>query len=287
MHKISWEAAIDNDNDDNEGCPVKILPVSNHPSYSLHSHSFYEIVYVQEGFCLHFTDNNEAVLLMAGDILAVAPNQGHYYRCKENINIVNIMFLPEALAGVIDEVRSLPGISDFFDGNPSLNLHTCLSFQDREHIKEIIKTLIDEQNCKMPGWILRVKSLLIDIIVLMSRVFGANFFNRDSENSYMNNTILAMQIIEKEYKNILTINDIAVSLGISPDHFTRQFKKTTGFTPSDYLRRYRFAKAVELLRHEKSVGEVARETGFQNTNYFSREFKAFFNMTPTEFRKML
>jgi len=282
MYEINWESADNSSN--NDDYPIKILLVPEHGSFYPHSHTFYEIVYVQEGFCLHFTDN-EGNLLMAGDLIAIAPGRGHYYRCRDNVNIVNIMFLPEALAEVMNEVQKLPGMSDFFDGNPNMILHTSLSFQDREHIKEIIKILLDERDCKLPGWMLRSKALLIDIIVMMSRVFESQFLNRQSQNPYVNNIMLAMKMIEKEYANKLTVNDIALSLGIGPDHFTRQFKKITGFTPSEYLRRYRFAKALELLRIPKPIGEVSRETGFQNINYFSREFKAFFNMTPTEFQK--
>ena len=69
-------------------------------------------------------------------------------------------------------------------------------------------------------------------------------------------------------------------------HFINEkFKKATGFTPSEYLHRRRFAKALELLHTNKPVGDVAHETGFKQINYFSREFKKLFNMTPTEFQK--
>ena len=287
MYKIDWDAAVsDNESYPADGeYPIKILLVPDHGSYMLHSHTFYEIVYVRDGFCLHFT-GNDGKLLMANDIVAIAPGQGHYYRCRDNVNIVNIMFLPEALTGVMDEIRKLHGMSDFFDGEPSFKLHACLSFRDREYTRTIIKNLIDERNFKPPGWILRSKALLIDFIVLMSRVHESHFSERQIKNPYMNYIIQAMEIIEKEYKtHTLTVNDMAASLGIGPDHFTRQFKKITGFTPSEHLRKYRFTKALELLSLQKPVGEVARETGFAHINYFSREFKAFFNMTPTEFQK--
>ena len=284
MHEINWEKASGEKND--EGYPIKILLVPDHGSFMPHNHTFYEIAYVSEGFCLHFSDN-EGRLLTAGDLVAIAPGQGHCYRCRGHLGIVNIMFLPEALSGLVDDVCKLPGMHDFLDGCPSLKVHIRLSFQDREKTKKIIDDFVDERNRRLPGWELRSKLLLADILVLMSRVLEPRLMDRQSKNSYMNYVMLAMKMIEDEYANALTVSGMAHTLGISPDHFTRQFKNITGFTPNEYLRRYRFAKALELLRSKKSIGEIAQETGFRDINYFSREFKAFFDMTPTQFREEL
>jgi AraC-like DNA-binding protein len=81
------------------------------------------------------------------------------------------------------------------------------------------------------------------------------------------------------------VRDLAGGLGIGPDHLTRQFRQIMGITPTEYLRRRRFAQALELLRKQQPVSAVYSASGFRSINYFSREFKALFKMTPSEFRR--
>ena len=64
------------------------------------------------------------------------------------------------------------------------------------------------------------------------------------------------------------------------------FKQFTGLTPVEYIKNVRLAKAAELLRSpELSVAQVAMEVGFEDPNYFSRQFKQVLGMSPSSFQK--
>jgi AraC-like DNA-binding protein len=251
-----------------------------------HSHEFFEIVYVEEGFCLHFSGGT-ADLLMAGDLLALSPEMEHYYWAKRDITIVNILFMPDITKGFLEELKTLPGMTEFFEGrlqNPLLN---HLALQDREQVRRIIGTLRDEREKKPAGWKLRSKALLMDLLVLLSRVINARFGKPDNTNPYLGYTLKAVERIEEQYLQDMTIRDLAEGLGIGPDHLTRQFRQIMGITPNEYLRRCRFTKALELLRGQSAVSDVYARAGFRSINYFSREFKALFKMTPSEFKRQV
>ncbi|OIQ90071.1 HTH-type transcriptional activator Btr [mine drainage metagenome] len=73
---------------------------------------------------------------------------------------------------------------------------------------------------------------------------------------------------------------------MSPGHFCRSFKKTTGYTLTEYLLRRRVDMACDmLLRSSKSVTEIALDTGFSSHSYFTRIFRRTRGETPNEFRK--
>jgi AraC-like DNA-binding protein len=267
---------------DDEGCPI-IAMFTPQASTAVHSHEFYELVYVREGFCLHFI-NEKGNLLMPGDFLILPPGIDHSYRCKSDIDIVNIMFLPEVLGDDFHEIISLLNIASVENTNVFMP-HASFLLPDREKIKSLLKELTNEREYKLLGWKLRSKALLLDLIVLAGRVFSSHLSYRLYGNSYMNNMLSVITMIEERYAKNISVKDLAASLDISHDHFTRQFKKATGFTPSEYLQRRRFAKALELLHTNTPVSYVAHVTGFGQISYFSREFKKLFGMTPTEFQK--
>jgi AraC-like DNA-binding protein len=222
---------------------------------------------------------------MAGDLLAMCPGMDHYYWCKKNITIVNILFMPEVFSGLIDEIKTLPGMADLFEGRLESPLLSHLNLQDREEMRGIIEALRKEGEQKEVGWELRSKTLLAGMIVMLSRVVNTRFSRQEGKNPYLGYTLQTVEAIEERYTAPLTVRDLALSLGIGPDHLTRQFRQIIGITPTEYLRRRRFARALELLRKQRSISEVYLASGFRSINYFSREFKALFKMTPSEFRR--
>lgn len=73
-------------------------------------------------------------------------------------------------------------------------------------------------------------------------------------------------------------------LGLSRVHLYRKVKELTGTTPTDFLRNYRLKQAAALLRFkDRNVNEVAYATGFSSPAYFSKCFKAVYNVTPSEY----
>lgn len=73
-------------------------------------------------------------------------------------------------------------------------------------------------------------------------------------------------------------------LGLSRVHLYRKVKELAGVTPTDFLRNFRLKKAGVLLRQRSAtISEVAYATGFSSPAYFSKCFKAIYNITPSEF----
>ena len=70
-------------------------------------------------------------------------------------------------------------------------------------------------------------------------------------------------------------------MGVSSFH--RAFKEVTGETPVQYLKKIRLLKAKGLLVFEgKRVDEAAYEVGYASPSQFSREFKRYFQVSPSE-----
>ena len=73
-------------------------------------------------------------------------------------------------------------------------------------------------------------------------------------------------------------------MGVSGDDLSRQFRQVIGIATQEYLRRYRFARSMEMLQAGVPVGDVARKVGFRSLCHFSREFKREMGITPSQYR---
>ncbi len=106
----------------------------------------------------------------------------------------------------------------------------------------------------------------------------------DEEQSHVKE---ACKYIEDNYSDpYLTIESVCKQLYLSPGHFSRLFKKTTGETFVDYLTRIRMDQAKYLLANtNQKMYEIARAIGYEDPNYFSYNFKKNVQYTPSEWRK--
>jgi AraC-like DNA-binding protein len=96
----------------------------------------------------------------------------------------------------------------------------------------------------------------------------------------------ALKFMENNLGRELTREEVARIAGMSPGHFSRVIKETTGKTFSEILTQYRLARASQLLvRTGKSLVQIAMECGFADQSYFSRVFRKSKNCTPNEYRK--
>ena len=84
----------------------------------------------------------------------------------------------------------------------------------------------------------------------------------------------------------MRVSALAALANISPAHFTVLFKEQTGCSPRGYLHLLRIHRACQLLRSSTlNVKEIAARLGYQDQFHFSRQFKAFQGVSPSEYRE--
>uniref|UniRef100_UPI0026011812 helix-turn-helix domain-containing protein n=1 Tax=Butyrivibrio sp. TaxID=28121 RepID=UPI0026011812 len=84
----------------------------------------------------------------------------------------------------------------------------------------------------------------------------------------------------------ISLNQVAASVNISPNHFSSVFKKETGETFIEFLTTVRMDKAKELLETtDMKASEVGYEVGYRDPHYFSYIFKKTQNITPKQYRE--
>lgn len=96
----------------------------------------------------------------------------------------------------------------------------------------------------------------------------------------------AQKFINKNFREKITLEDIAAHCGISKYHLSREFKTYIGLSPSEYLINVRLYNAqFLLLTTDLPISEIAVQVGFQNESNFRRQFQKKYEKNASEFRK--
>lgn len=83
-----------------------------------------------------------------------------------------------------------------------------------------------------------------------------------------------------------SLQTLTETTGLSSYHLIRLFRSQTGETPIRYLLRTRIRMAVRLLvETDDSIAAIATRTGFDNANYFSKAFRHWMNLSPSQLRE--
>ena len=95
----------------------------------------------------------------------------------------------------------------------------------------------------------------------------------------------AIDFIQKNPKENLSLQSIAKNAGFSLSYFESLFKTATGYTPVEYSRIYKLTRsALELRRTSKSIIETALDFGYSSPESYTRAFKNFYGISPTQYR---
>lgn len=117
------------------------------------------------------------------------------------------------------------------------------------------------------------------------RVSNLTDYVRKSLEFHIKASILkAKEIIDHNYHQNLTLEEIARSVSISPFYFCRLFREELGVSFTEYLTKVRLGKAVDLLAQGLSVKECCYALGYNDPNYFSRIFRKYYQVSPSEYR---
>ena len=97
-----------------------------------------------------------------------------------------------------------------------------------------------------------------------------------------------MAYVDARIGGPISLDDLASVAGVSRFHFHRQFRKSVGVTPHEYVLRARIERAKGLLTaSDLTVGEVSGVVGFADQSHFSNIFRKLTAMTPRSFRNFM
>ena len=123
---------------------------------------------------------------------------------------------------------------------------------------------------------------------LLKVIINDSLINNKETNFMSLNTRKAIEHIHKNFDTNISTDFMADQLNINKCYFCNLFKKETGFTFTNFLKKFRVEKSKELLKNSNlSILDVAISVGFNSQNYYSMSFKKLTNITPLEYRNLL
>lgn len=253
-----------------------------------HSHDFCELVIVTRGSAMHMLEGNEFPVT-AGDVFLLQGRQSHYFYERKDLDLINIMYDPEKIALPENELRRMPGYCAMFMLEPTYRRQH--RFASRLHLKRVplahVEQLAEEmeRECDQgdSGYEVALRAKLLELMVYLSRAYT----NSDTTEAHallrVGNVIGAL---ENDFPRDWKLDDLLSIAHMSRSNLMRVFRKATGQTPIEYLVRLRIQRAMDMLRNtDLTVTEIALEVGFNDSNYFTRQFRRILGESPRSFRQ--
>lgn len=93
--------------------------------------------------------------------------------------------------------------------------------------------------------------------------------------------------IDEHLRIAPSLSELALLVGMSPSHFARKFRQTTGLSLQRFINRRRILRSLELLKTDSSLASIALDLGFSSQSHLSRLFSGLTGTTPAKYRKQV
>lgn len=221
--------------------------------------------------------------LPAGSVLLYGDRQFVWHQRSKPSEYVNLTLNPEVLQQIADQHEVSPGA----------NLEHRVIFQDPTilHVAQLLRSEVISGGAAGNLYVESLRNLLA---VHLLRNYTQEIPSEPIAPSTQAIPLAALKLkqikdhIEDRLAEDLSIANLADLVPMSPFHFARTFKASTGEAPHRYVMQRRIERAKVLLSVKQfSVAEVAYQTGFSNQSHFTAQFRKAIGMTPKQFRESI
>ena len=164
----------------------------------------------------------------------------------------------------VEGIGALPHVVPLEDDTP-----TCVDVFER-----LMQSLLH-----LPAtWPLDTSAALLELLSMAFRIAGGR---RPVPPLHMDAWRRLLVRLEVDKSHLTDVKQLASEMGMSTDHFIREFRKRTGSTPKQYLLRRHLWGAHRLLQQGVSVKAAALQVGFRDPSYFGRLYRKHYGCSPS------
>ena len=135
--------------------------------------------------------------------------------------------------------------------------------------------------------LLRINSLLFEILCRVKKSYEGNRLEKEND-AFLSAVSEAKEYIHEHFNEDCSLEEIGEAVHLTPNYLHTVFTKQLGISPFAYRNQKRIEIACHLLAAgEKSILQIALETGFCSQSHFSRVFREHCGVTPLQYRKKM
>lgn len=157
-------------------------------------------------------------------------------------------------------------------------------------IQEMIEIYYSEEPCSELMILSRLYEIWTKLTLYTNEAQPASVLTAPVITDY-SRAVDVIHFIAEHYAEPITLEDIASAIHISKSECCRCFKRSTSFSPIEFLIQYRIMEAIRKMQTKEaeadSISELAVSVGFNSASYFNKQFKRYLNCTPLEYKKKL
>lgn len=246
---------------------------------AMHSHDFFEIIFILSGQCSLIMDNH-LYQLHDDDVIIVEQHTPHELRSNECV------YASVQLDQISLENQFPIPTHPTFECNSQIAGKKQAYNQLRVKIAQFIKNNADKPpGFELKNWIFVWE--LMEILYLNFRVERSEAAEKRNYR-YESRVYEISRIIKLHYTENLTLSSLADMLHLSVPYLSKFFLEHFGVNFSTYLTQLRIRTAVfDLTNTEKTIETIAVDSGFPNSNAFTSAFKKEYGVLPSVYRRTL
>jgi len=165
-------------------------------------------------------------------------------------------------------------------GNPVRKISQAMSFYLKE-IREIIQDCGKEKISTLD--MNKIRLCLMSIFIESIKLITDNNPSANLAGTRLGSQVKEL-VLKQPTKN-LSVEELAALFKLSASLFGKKFKKETGISLADFVRRVKLEESLRLMcGKSKNITEIAHFLGFSSSQYFATLFKKYFGKTPKEFK---
>ncbi len=256
---------------------------------SIHTHTFFEIVYVIQGSCTNYL-NGHPIAMETGDICILAPETPHTLSVfTDDCIVFNIEIRTSTFeTAFLDTLADNDILADFFTRtlyhSPSQPYLYFKTGDDLE-LRNYLAYVYEEYHLKRQYKKRMMNSIITAFFITLLRNHGADvILPNDGSDVTDPNTLFVLKYMQEHFSTI-TLRELADFFNYSERQIQRIIKTSTGKSFSENIQQLKMKKAARLLGNpDLSIVKIAEELGYSDPGNFRNLFKKYYGMTLSEYR---